>query len=145
MHHTLIYLLKALVQGLVQLIGWFLALLRVGGTQRCTDSKRGSTTTSRRRNVRPPQQHTTSRGQRTVLYCATVRDAVGHKQVFSFESRVDSKAFARALADDAEGKVLVREVTMPHYDDMLEVGCVWMCVFAWPWCCVQGLFDDRKA
>lgn len=70
--------------------------------------------------------------QRTVQYCATVRDAAGHEQRFRFEHQVASARLAQAAADKAEATRIIQEVAMPHYSEMLRVGL--------PWCaCWQAL------
>lgn len=60
--------------------------------------------------------------QRTVQYCAKVRDAAGHEQKFRFDHQVDGARLARAAADKAEATRIIQEVAMPHYKEMLRVG-----------------------
>jgi hypothetical protein len=59
---------------------------------------------------------------RTVVYCATVRDAAGHEQAFRYEHQVDSRRLAQAAGDQAEATRIIQEVAMPHYKEMLQVG-----------------------
>jgi hypothetical protein len=58
---------------------------------------------------------------RTVVYCATVRDAAGHEQAFRYEHQVDSRRLAQAVSDKAEATRIIQEVAMPHYKEMLQV------------------------
>jgi hypothetical protein len=75
--------------------------------------------------------------QRTVQYCAKVRDAAGHEQSFKFEHQIDSARLVRAATDKAEATRIIQEVAMPHYKEMLQVGIRSCCLHR---VCLQVVF-----
>eukprot|EP00882_Tetradesmus_deserticola_P007470 GHRQ01007869.1.p1 GENE.GHRQ01007869.1~~GHRQ01007869.1.p1 ORF type:complete len:177 (+),score=17.27 GHRQ01007869.1:585-1115(+) len=79
------------------------------------------------RRVQHPKQQAASRLV-PVAYNATVKDMTGQKQSFFFEHLVDIKRLNAAKGDKRVATAIVREVTMPHYNEMLR---------AKPWRCLN--------
>ncbi|KAF6259259.1 hypothetical protein COO60DRAFT_1638487 [Scenedesmus sp. NREL 46B-D3] len=64
---------------------------------------------------------------RAVVYMATVRDDMGHERAFRFEHSVDASRLARAQNDSNERVLIMQEVVMQNYVQMM-LAQPWMCV-----------------
>lgn len=74
-----------------------------------------------RQQHRQQQQAGRSSGERVVVYKGTVRDATEQAHTFCFEHAVSSERLQRALTDPMETQAIIRDVTTPHYNVLLQV------------------------